>query len=231
MTLRVPGEGEVLSEVSQLLIEHLSPAKVVRFWASWQAGRNQYLAWRDDRFAAETVTTLYEKVLAYQDALPGDSRVVKLSDDLMTSTGTNAFLQQAHRNNWQQYLATLRPGAQPGWDICVLTASDERQAEMYRRQLDWRREAGLSPPACSSWCCPIAGPAHRVGRRNAECAGAGGRAVAESAVGRLDTLQRILLIHSGGDSNACPIVPPPASFCPVPRVCPMAVPPPSSTSS
>ena len=63
----------------------------------------------------------------------------------MIDSGAAAFLQQAHRNNWQQYLASLRPGARHGWDLCVLTAGDERQASMYRRQLDWRREAGLLP--------------------------------------------------------------------------------------
>jgi hypothetical protein len=74
MTVRIPGEGEVLREVSAVLMEHLSPAKVVRFWASWQTGRGEYLAWRDDRFGTETVATLYEKVLTYQQSLPGDSR-------------------------------------------------------------------------------------------------------------------------------------------------------------
>ena len=59
MTVRIPGEGEVLREVSQLLMEHLSPAKVVRFWASWQTSHSQYLAWRDERFDAETVASLY----------------------------------------------------------------------------------------------------------------------------------------------------------------------------
>ena len=63
----------------------------------------------------------------------------------MIDGGAAAFLQQAHRNNWQQYLSSLRPGARHGWDLCVLTAGDERQASMYRRQLDWRREAGLLP--------------------------------------------------------------------------------------
>ena len=42
--------------------------------------------------------------------------------------GSALFLQQAHRNNWQQYLASLQPGSALGWDVCILTASDERQA-------------------------------------------------------------------------------------------------------
>ena len=123
----------------------------------------------------------------------------------MTHIGTNAFLQQAHRNNWQQYLATLRPGAQQGWDICVLTASDERQAEMYRCQLDWRREAGLLPAGMQFLVIPDRG-GRRIGSGGATLNALAQVAelVAESEVGRLDTLQRILLIHSGGDSKRLP---------------------------
>jgi fucokinase len=123
----------------------------------------------------------------------------------MTYTGTTAFLRQAHRNNWEQYLASLKPGAQQDWDICVLTASDERQAEMYRSQLDWRREAGLLPHGMQTLVLPDPG-----GRRT----GSGGATlnalaqvaglVAECDAGRLETLQRILLIHSGGDSKRLP---------------------------
>lgn len=64
----------MLNEVSQVLVEHLSPAKVVRFWAGWQTGRGAYLQWRDERFAEESVATLYEKVLSYQAALPTNAK-------------------------------------------------------------------------------------------------------------------------------------------------------------
>ena len=80
----------------------------------------------------------------------------------MTHTGTTAFLRQAHRNNWEQYLASLKPGAVQDWDICVLTASDERQAEMYRRQLDSRREAGLLPHGMQTLVLPDPG-GRRIG--------------------------------------------------------------------
>ena len=123
----------------------------------------------------------------------------------MTHPGTTAFLRQAHRNNWEQYLASLKPGAQQGWDICVLTASDERQAEIYRSQLDWRREAGLLPNDMQVLVLPDPG-GRRVGSGGAtlnalaQVAGL----VAESEGGRLDALQRVLLIHSGGDSKRLP---------------------------
>jgi hypothetical protein len=57
--------------------------------------------------------------------------------------GEQHFLKQAHRNNWQKYLAALQKQRASNWDICVLTASDEPQATIYRQQLAWRREAGL----------------------------------------------------------------------------------------
>ena len=123
----------------------------------------------------------------------------------MTHTGTTAFLRQAHRNNWEQYLASLKPGAQQDWDICVLTASDERQAEMYRSQLDWRREAGLLPHGMQTLVLPDPG-GRRIGSGGAtlnalaQVAGL----VAECGEGRLETLQRVLLIHSGGDSKRLP---------------------------
>ena len=68
----------------------------------------------------------------------------------MTENDRATFLRQAYRNNWQQYLTLLhdgthRPGARTGWDICVLTASNERQAASYRHQLSWRRQGGLLP--------------------------------------------------------------------------------------
>ena len=50
----------------------------------------------------------------------------------MTGNGTRAFFEQAYRNNWHQYLASTREDAPGGWDLCVLTASDERQARLAR---------------------------------------------------------------------------------------------------
>jgi len=139
----------------------------------------------------------------------------------VTESGSTAFLQQAHRNNWQQYLVSLRPDAPGGWDLCVLTASDERQAAMYRRQLALRREAGLLP--LRTRFLVVADPA---GQR----IGSGGATLrvltllASSAVdsglngcssARLSDLQppaendvltagRVLVIHSGGDSRRLP---------------------------
>ncbi len=124
----------------------------------------------------------------------------------MTTIGTTAFLQQAHRNNWQRYLASLQPGARRGWDICVLTASDERQADMYRRQLDWRRAAGLLPHGTQFIVLPDP-QGQRIGSGGATL-----RALAHIADPRFNIPDstfdiphaRYLIMHSGGDSKRLP---------------------------
>ena len=76
---------------------------------------------------------------------------------------------------------------------------------MYRSQLDWRREAGLLPHGMQTLVLPDPG-GRRIGSGGAtlnalaQVAGL----VAESDAGRLETLQRVLLIHSGGDSKRLP---------------------------
>ncbi len=150
--------------------------------------------------------------------------------------GSQSFLHQAQRNNWQLYLASLAapsaiqdalhpappldaatlPGSGVAWDMCVLTASDERQADMVRQQLSWRRMAGLLPARTEFHV--VADP---EGRR----IGSGGATLrilaalfpqpgVEPEAGSLASLQplaqvkaqdkRVLIIHSGGDSRRLP---------------------------
>jgi len=139
----------------------------------------------------------------------------------VTESGSTAFLQQAHRNNWQQYLVSLRPDAPGGWDLCVLTASDERQAAMYRRQLALRREAGLLP--LRTRFLVVADPAgQRIGSGGATlrvltllASSAVDSGLSGCSSARLSDLQppaendvltagRVLVIHSGGDSRRLP---------------------------
>jgi fucokinase len=117
----------------------------------------------------------------------------------MTDHTNVEFLQQAYHDNWQQYLASLQPNTKLGWDVCVLTASDERQANMYRGQLDWRRTTGLLP--ANTRFLVIADPdGQRIGSGGATL-----RVLAQLAR-EDDTLtdKRILIIHSGGDSRRLP---------------------------
>jgi hypothetical protein len=68
MTIKVIREQEVLTEGFQVLMAHLEPSKVVRFWAACQLGEGDYLKLKDQLFEGETVSSLYEKVMAYQNA-------------------------------------------------------------------------------------------------------------------------------------------------------------------
>lgn len=116
----------------------------------------------------------------------------------MMDGGAAAFLQQAHRNNWQQYLASLRPRARPGWDLCILTAHDGQQAAIFRRQLDWRREAGLLPLHTEFIVLPDPpGEGRRIGSGGATL-----RALTE--IGAPAAAGRVLIIHSGGDARRLP---------------------------
>ena len=67
MTVKVISEQEIVQEATEVLLEHLSPAKMARFWAAWQIGKGDYLAIRERLFAEETVETLFEKVRVYQE--------------------------------------------------------------------------------------------------------------------------------------------------------------------
>lgn len=70
MSTTIIAEREIMREAAKVLLENLAPAKAARFWASWQAGQGDYLAWRDEQFAGETVATLYEKISDYQANAP-----------------------------------------------------------------------------------------------------------------------------------------------------------------
>lgn len=73
MTVKVAREQDVLREAVDVLWEHLSPAKVVRLWATWQMGEGDYVTLRDQLFEGESVASLFEKVQAYQEETIDDA--------------------------------------------------------------------------------------------------------------------------------------------------------------
>jgi fucokinase len=83
------------------------------------------------------------------------------------------------------------------FDILVLTAANEAQAEGYRAQLAWRRENGLLDPATRA--VVIADP----GGRRVGSLGATLNVLAQLGARRLPDA-RILICHSGGDSRRTP---------------------------
>lgn len=89
------------------------------------------------------------------------------------------------------------------YDICVITAANETQAQGYRRQLRWRRGRGMLPGETEFLVC-----ADPEGRR----IGSGGstlyvlRQLRRKAGGVDEAFRnkRILILHSGGDSRRLP---------------------------
>jgi hypothetical protein len=67
MTVQVLNERQIIQEAARVLMEHMSPAKATRFWASWQVGEGDYLAIRERLFAKETVESLYPQVEEFQE--------------------------------------------------------------------------------------------------------------------------------------------------------------------
>ncbi|MGC1377015.1 MAG: hypothetical protein WA821_12360 [Anaerolineales bacterium] len=67
-TIHVPSERQIIQEAAQVLMQHMSPAKATRFWASWQVGEGDYLKIRKQLFGKETVASLYAQVEAFQKA-------------------------------------------------------------------------------------------------------------------------------------------------------------------
>ena len=50
------------------------------------------------------------------------------------------FLSQAYQDCWDDYNRSLKIKNFPKWDYVILTASNEQQAEGFRKQLEERKE-------------------------------------------------------------------------------------------
>jgi hypothetical protein len=67
MTIKVINEQQVLQEAMQVLMTHLEPSKVLKFWAACKLGDGDYLKLKEQMFEKETVASLYDKIRAFQD--------------------------------------------------------------------------------------------------------------------------------------------------------------------
>lgn len=68
MTIKVIGEQEVFQEALQVLMTHLEPSKVLRFWAACKLGEGDYLKLKEQLFDKETVASLYDKIKVHQES-------------------------------------------------------------------------------------------------------------------------------------------------------------------
>jgi hypothetical protein len=66
--IQVKSEQQVLQEGLQILLSHMEPSKVARFWAACNMGNGDYLKLKDELFSKETVASLYSKILEFQES-------------------------------------------------------------------------------------------------------------------------------------------------------------------
>ena len=109
------------------------------------------------------------------------------------------FLSQAYRDCWGDYNRSLKLKNFPKWDYVILTASNEQQAEGFRKQIEERR--AFLPKETTFVAIP-----DRDGKR----VGSGGATLEvlkylHEQEDSFDGL-RILVIHSGGDSKVVKII-------------------------
>ena len=131
------------------------------------------------------------------------------------------FLQQSCLDAWEEYLRQIKTGTAIGWDYVILTASNEEQAAVYRREIEYRLSLRKLPS--KTRYLVLEDP---EGRR----VGSGGatlnvlKAIAEREQKEEENFfsgLRILVIHSGGDSKRIPQYSTCGKlFSPVPRVLP-----------
>ena len=62
------------------------------------------------------------------------------------------FLSQAYQDCWDDYNRSVKLKYFPRWDYVILTASNDQQAEGFRRQIEERKEylpiSGLQQRIC-----------------------------------------------------------------------------------
>jgi fucokinase len=112
------------------------------------------------------------------------------------------FLNQSYNDNWNEYQYMLTHTKPARWDWFVATASNERQAEAYREQIAYRAKNGWLPSGTKYIVVP-----DPDGKR----IGSGGatlnvlrRLLEESGEADPFTGKRILILHSGGNSQRIP---------------------------
>lgn len=124
------------------------------------------------------------------------------------------FFSQSYQDAWDDYVRSVKNPNFPVWDYVILTASNERQAEGFRIQLETRKD--FLPSRTKIAVIPDP-DGKRVGSGGATL---GALKYIREHEDSFDGL-RILVIHSGGDSKRVPQYSALGKlFSPVPRVLP-----------
>lgn len=67
--IQMKSEQQILQEGLQILLAHMEPSEVARFWATCNLRGGDYLKLKDELFAEESVDSLYSKILKFQSAV------------------------------------------------------------------------------------------------------------------------------------------------------------------
>lgn len=111
------------------------------------------------------------------------------------------FLSQSLQDAWDDHIRSINREDFICWDYIILTASNEHQAEGFRKQMNQRRAAGFLPERIRFHVIPDP-DGKRVGSGGATL---GVLRFLAQETGREDFRGlRILVIHSGGDSRRVP---------------------------
>ncbi len=110
---------------------------------------------------------------------------------------TSLYLSQSYQDAWADYQRSLKSRSFPVWDFVILTASNEHQADGFRRQLESRK--AYLPARTTFAVIPDEGGV-RVGSGGATLS------VLKYLRENIDAFSgyRVLVIHSGGDSKRVP---------------------------
>lgn len=131
----------------------------------------------------------------------------------------NLFLRQSYKDAWTDYENSLNKKYFVKWDYCILTASNEEQAQAYRVQIEERLRQGLLN-AYTHYAVLADPDGKRVGSGGATF---NVMKYIREAEGNSSCFEnkRILVIHSGGDSKRVPQYSACGKlFSPVPRLLP-----------
>ena len=138
---------------------------------------------------------------------------------MVLSKYRNLFLRQSYLDAYEEYEKTLNSKRAVLWDFVVITASNEFQADAYRKQIEYRLSNNKLPSKTHYAVIPDP-DGMRVGSGGATLNVM--KYIMEQS-GNTDCFggKRILVIHSGGDSKRVPQYSACGKlFSPVPRVLP-----------
>jgi hypothetical protein len=66
--IKVNNEQQILQEGLRILLVNMEPSKVSRFWAACNLGSGDYLKLKEELFGQESVSSLYAKILEFQES-------------------------------------------------------------------------------------------------------------------------------------------------------------------